>query len=86
VIVEQALRRCRVLEVTPELVAHMGIGSYRVVKNNLPSDAEVVGGYWDGSRRMFGVVVSHPSFDEVPRGDKLPIQPSPMIEYDKPPP
>lgn len=74
-------RRRRVLEVTPKLVANMGVGQYRVVENVLPPDAEVLGGYWDPARRVFGVIVMHPSFDEVPPSDMLPKHPPPVIEH-----
>lgn len=72
-------RRFRQLLVTPELLAHLGSGTFRVTDNALPPDAEVVSGAWDAQRYCHAVLIVHPSFDPVPLGAPIPIHSPPMI-------
>lgn len=73
-------RRLRILFVIPELVAHLAIGTFRIVANEVPHSAKVVDANYDPQRRCFAVTLEDDSFEPVAYGAKIPIHPSPQIE------
>jgi hypothetical protein len=73
-------RRFRKLAVTPELVASLAKGTYRVTDNSVPEDAKIVFSEYDEERRYFVVYLEHESFAPVPIGQEIPFHPAPMIE------
>jgi len=66
--------------VTPELLAHMAVGTFRVVKNAVPEDARVVGAGYDSERACCELFLTHPSFAHITEGDPVPICDAPMFE------
>lgn len=74
---EQRFRR---LLVSPELVAAMTHGTFRVVASSLPPDAVTVGGGYDTERHAVSVTFAHESFDMLTDGQVIPIQAAPWIE------
>lgn len=74
----QTCRRA-VLRCTPEILIWMGSGIFEVVANPLPSDAQIVGAFYDGERHTFAVVVESESFAPVEGGDLLPDLTAPTI-------
>lgn len=46
-----------------------------------PADAEVLAVQWFFDRQAFGVLVAHPSFDEVPDGAEAPGVPYGQLVY-----
>jgi hypothetical protein len=72
--------RIRQLLVAPELVACIATGTFRVVSNEMPSGAQLIGAGYDADKRFFFMTMKHDSFDEVSLGQAIPIHPSPMIE------
>lgn len=73
-------RRLKRLAVAPELVAHLGIGTYRVIGNAVPDDARFVGACYDEKVYCFIVVLQHDSWPEVAEGVEIPLMHPPTIE------
>jgi hypothetical protein len=72
-------RRIREMQVSAELIAMIGSGTYRVVANEVPDGARLVHAECDdaGTIRLY---LEHETFDPVPLAQKIPLHPSPMIE------
>jgi hypothetical protein len=50
-----------------------GFVATKVEFPGLPHDARFVDAHYDYSRQSFGIIVSHPSWPEVPQGEMLPV-------------
>jgi hypothetical protein len=72
------MRRQR-FDVTPELMVHLGSGTFKVIANELPPDVKIVRSGYDQERDTFSVVLEHESFPDVPEG-RIPFAKPPVIE------
>lgn len=65
--------------ISPEVLANMLSGNFRVVANALPSDAKIVARNYDQYRDVFSITLEHESFDPVGLDDRIPTVPGPTI-------
>jgi hypothetical protein len=78
----EAMRRLRLLEVAPELLAQFmkdGTGLIQVIANPLPDDARIVDARWSFSKQCIELIVESKSFPELHEGDHVP--PLPLIRF-----
>ncbi len=73
-------RRQAVIRFSPELIVYLSRGRYEILKNELPDDARVVGGYFDQHRNSFCVVVESDTFPNTPIDVALPELPTPHVK------
>ena len=73
-------RRLMRLAVTPEFIALLTSGSYRVVAQATPEDARIVGAHYNGMTDTFEVILESKKFAETLAGAVLPLMTGPMIE------
>lgn len=64
-------RRKKIICIKPELVLQM----LRENTSNLPQDTEYREACYDIETGCFKIKVAHPSFEEVPEGELIPILP-----------
>ena len=64
-----------------EILNTMRSGQYIALPDipEIPEDTEVIGVFHEFARRAFAVMLSHPSFGEVPEGEMIPELVSPAI-------
>ena len=68
------LNRVAVLWVSGELLVELlGFTRFDVQLNNIPQNVKFVRGFHDWATDMFGLLLSHPSFDAVPPGEMPPV-------------
>lgn len=78
-------RRVKRFCITGELLLNMGSGTFEVVANELPPDAQVVDGRYDIATNMVVLLVKSETFPELHAGDDIPLVEPPQIRRVKKP-
>ncbi len=73
------IRRLRRFLIEPELLMHLGWGTFRVTVNEIPRDAKIVSCSYDNPFHAFSIIIEHPSFDPIANGEIIPLHASPLI-------
>jgi hypothetical protein len=68
------------MDVSPDVIVHLGSGAFRVIANELPPDVSIVRAGYDQERDVFSIVLFHQSWDDLQVGDKIPQVQAPVIE------
>lgn len=80
--------RTKLFAVTPELLLSLGQGTYKVVKNEIPSDVKVLGGSlgreYQGAEAMpfIYLELEHESFEDHDKESPPPIEAPTIIKID----
>lgn len=74
----ETYRQIAMMLVTPELVANMTHGIFRVVHDAV-EDAQVISSCYDFQRQCFAMLIWSASFDLVPEFNAVPMMPAPQI-------
>jgi hypothetical protein len=69
---ENVGRRLRILEISPDLLAFITSGTFRVTAGAMPADAKIWNRFYDPYRDVFCVVLAHESFEEVKPFGRIP--------------
>ena len=72
------MKRVRQMLISPEVLMMLGRGSFRVVKNEVPEDAKLVGAGYDGTD--FYLILESRDFLLVDDGEATPTHTPPQIE------
>jgi len=72
-------RRIGVFQVSPDLLCLLGVGTFRVVENPLPSDYKIIGCGYDWAGDFFWVKIESDELDVVEEGARIPFIEPPKI-------